>query len=115
LPDHIGWHCHWADHIGDISALLIVGVDIDYLASRRVCADVGASAGRDEIFVEHLQTVLGQGDKINLPSIGQFEVAERAARKGRNPQTGEPINIPASKAVKFRAGKALKDVVNGLA
>ena len=64
-------------------------------------------------FIEHLQTTLGQGDKISLPGVGQFEVAERAARQGRNPQTGEPINIPASKAVKFKAGKALKDAVNG--
>ena len=64
-------------------------------------------------FIEHLQTTLGQGDKISLPGVGQFEIAERAARQGRNPQTGEPINIPASKAVKFKAGKALKDAVNG--
>ena len=64
-------------------------------------------------FIEHLQTTLGQGDKISLPGVGQFEVAERAARQGRNPQTGETINIPASKAVKFKAGKALKDAVNG--
>jgi DNA-binding protein HU-beta len=63
--------------------------------------------------IEHLQTALGQGDKISLPGVGQFEVAERAARQGRNPQTGETIAIPASKAVKFKAGKALKDAVNG--
>lgn len=64
-------------------------------------------------FIEHVQTVLVQGDKISLPGVGQFEIAERAARQGRNPQTGEPIAIPASKAVKFKAGKALKDAVNG--
>ena len=63
-------------------------------------------------FIEHLQTSLGEGDKVNLPGVGQFEVAERAARQGRNPQTGETIAIPASKAVKFKAGKALKDAVN---
>ena len=63
-------------------------------------------------FIEHLQTTLGQGDKVSLPGVGQFEVAERAARQGRNPQTGEPIDIPTSKAVKFKAGKALKDAVN---
>ena len=63
-------------------------------------------------FIEHVQIVLGQGDKVSLPGVGQFEVAERNARQGRNPQTGEPINIPASKAVKFKAGKALKDAVN---
>lgn len=64
-------------------------------------------------FIEHLQTSLSQGDKVSLPGAGQFEVAERAARQGRNPQTGETINIPASKAVKFKPGKALKDSVNG--
>ena len=63
-------------------------------------------------FTEHLKTVLGQGEKVSLPGVGQFEVAERAARQGRNPQTGETIDIPASKAVKFKAGKALKDAVN---
>ena len=64
-------------------------------------------------FFEHLKTSLGQGDKVSLPGVGQFEVGERAARKGRNPQTGETIDIPASKAVKFKAGKDLKDAVNG--
>ncbi|MEM7042525.1 MAG: HU family DNA-binding protein [Pseudomonadota bacterium] len=64
-------------------------------------------------FIEHLQTTLGQGEKVSLPGVGQFEVADRAARQGRNPQTGEAIDIPASKAVKFKPGKALKDAVNG--
>jgi len=64
-------------------------------------------------FFEHLKMTLGEGDKISLPGVGQFEVAERAARQGRNPQTGETIDIPASKAVRFKAGKALKDAVNG--
>ncbi|MGI9486975.1 MAG: HU family DNA-binding protein [Geminicoccaceae bacterium] len=64
-------------------------------------------------FFEQLKTSLGQGDNVSLPGVGQFEVAERAARQGRNPQTGETIDIPASKAVKFKAGKALKDAVNG--
>jgi DNA-binding protein HU-beta len=63
--------------------------------------------------IEHVQTALGKGDKISLPGVGQFEIAERAARQGRNPQTGETIPIPASKAVKFKAGKALKDTING--
>ena len=64
-------------------------------------------------FIEHLQSSLSQGDKASLPGVGHFEVAERAARQGRNPQTGETIAIPASKAVKFKAGKALKEAVNG--
>ena len=64
-------------------------------------------------FIEHLQTSLGEGDTISLPGVGNFEVAERGARQGRNPQTGETIDIPASKSVKFKAGKALKEAVYG--
>ena len=52
------------------------------------------------------------GDKVQLVGFGTFEVAERAARTGKNPQTKEEIQIPASKAPKFKAGRALKDTVN---
>jgi len=55
---------------------------------------------------------LKKGDKVQLVGFGSFEVKKRAARKGRNPQTKEEIKIPASKAPVFKAGKALKDVVN---
>ena len=55
---------------------------------------------------------LVKGDKIQLVGFGSFEVRKRAARKGRNPQTKEEIKIPASKAPVFKAGKALKDLVN---
>ncbi len=55
---------------------------------------------------------LKRGDKVQLVGFGSFEVKKRAARKGRNPQTKEEIKIPASKAPVFKAGKALKDVVN---
>ena len=51
--------------------------------------------------------------KIQLVGFGTFEVSTRAAREGRNPQTGETMTIEASKSPKFKAGKALKDVVNG--
>ncbi|MGY3839462.1 HU family DNA-binding protein [Bacillus atrophaeus] len=54
---------------------------------------------------------LTKGESIKVPGVGTFEVRERAARKGRNIQTGEEILIPASKAVKFKPAKALKDVV----
>ena len=60
-------------------------------------------------FTETVAEQLKNGDKIQL--VG-FEVAERAARTGQNPQTGKAIEIPASKAPKFKAGKALKDTVN---
>ncbi|HUV76986.1 MAG TPA: HU family DNA-binding protein [Desulfobacterales bacterium] len=54
---------------------------------------------------------LGKGDSVSLIGFGTFKVAERKARKGRNPQTGEEINIAASKAPKFVAAKALKEAV----
>ncbi|MFA7386640.1 MAG: HU family DNA-binding protein [Thiohalobacteraceae bacterium] len=55
---------------------------------------------------------LKKGEQVALVGFGTFEVRERAARAGRNPQTGETINIKASKAPAFKAGKALKDAVN---
>ena len=55
---------------------------------------------------------LAEGDKVALVGFGTFEVAERAAREGRNPKTGETMPIAASKTPKFKAGKALKDMVN---
>ena len=63
-------------------------------------------------FVESVEEQLQKGDKIQLVGFGTFEVTERAARTGKNPQTGKEIKIPASKAPKFKAGKALKDLVN---
>lgn len=55
---------------------------------------------------------LVKGEKIQLVGFGTFEVSERAEREGRNPKNGEPMTIPASKTPKFKAGKALKDLVN---
>lgn len=55
---------------------------------------------------------LKKGEKVQLVGFGTFEVSTRPARKGRNPQTKKEITIPASKAPKFKAGKALKDAVN---
>ena len=55
---------------------------------------------------------LKKGDTVTLVGLGSFKVAERKARKGRNPQTGEEIEIKASKAPKFTPGKALKEAVN---
>ena len=72
-----------------------------------------AQAGQAIIaLIEHLQASLGSGDKIRLPGLGQFEIAECAAHQRRNPQTGETIAIPASKDVKFKASEALKDTIN---
>ncbi len=55
---------------------------------------------------------LAEGDKVQLIGFGTFDVAERAAREGRNPRTGETMKIEASKAPRFKAGKALKDKIN---
>ena len=63
-------------------------------------------------FVDVVTNALVKGDKVQLVGFGTFEVRKRAARKGRNPQTKEEIKIPASKAPVFKAGKALKDLVN---
>ena len=63
-------------------------------------------------FTDAVSEELVKGGKIQLVGFGTFEVAERAAREGRNPQTGETMKIEASKSPKFKAGKALKDMVN---
>jgi DNA-binding protein HU-beta len=63
-------------------------------------------------FTEVVTSELVKGEKVQLVGFGTFEVAKRSAREGRNPQTGETIKIKASKAPKFKAGKALKDSVN---
>ncbi len=63
-------------------------------------------------FTEVVTKELKNGGKVQLVGFGTFEVSERAAREGRNPQTGETMKIAASKAPKFKPGKALKDEVN---
>ena len=63
-------------------------------------------------FTEAVAEALVKGDKVQLVGFGSFEVRKKAARKGRNPRTKEEIKIPASKAPAFKAGKALKDMVN---
>ena len=63
-------------------------------------------------FTDVVAEALKAGDKIQLVGFGTFEVSERAAREGRNPRTGETMTIEASKNPKFKAGKALKDLVN---
>ena len=63
-------------------------------------------------FTEVVAKELKNGGKVQLVGFGTFEVSERSAREGRNPQTGETMKIAASKAPKFKAGKALKDAIN---
>lgn len=63
-------------------------------------------------FTDVVAEELKKGEKVQLVGFGTFEVAEREAREGRNPRTGETMTIAASKSPKFKAGKALKDSVN---
>lgn len=63
-------------------------------------------------FTDVVSEELAKGERIQLVGFGTFEVVERAERIGRNPKNGEQMTIPASKSPKFKAGKALKDVVN---
>ena len=63
-------------------------------------------------FTDIVADELKKGEKVQLVGFGTFEVSERAAREGRNPQTGKTMKIAACKAPKFKAGKALKDAVN---
>ena len=69
-----------------------------------------ATAAVDAVFAS-IQDTLAKGDKVQLIGFGNFEVRTRAARKGRNPQTGEEIGIAASKIPAFKPGKALKDAI----
>ena len=63
-------------------------------------------------FIDVVSEELKKGETVQLVGFGTFEVSERAAREGRNPQTGETMEIKASKTPKFKAGKALKDMMN---
>lgn len=66
-----------------------------------------------EAAVSAIKKALAEGDKVQITDFGTFEVRERAARTGKNPRTGETIEISASKVPAFKAGKTLKDAVNG--
>ncbi len=66
----------------------------------------------DEVFKNIIQA-LNQGDKIELRGFGSFRVRQRDARRGRNPKTGEPVDIPAKRVPYFKPGKELKELING--
>lgn len=84
---------------------------IDVLAEKAGTTKADAGKLLDAFTATVIET-LGKGDDIALVGFGTFSVAERAARDGRNPQTGETIKIKASKVAKFKAGKALSEAVN---
>ncbi|MCT6893458.1 MAG: HU family DNA-binding protein [Lactobacillaceae bacterium] len=83
---------------------------IDTVAQSTSLTKKDATRAVDAVF-ESIQDILSKGGKVQLIGFGTFEVRERAARTGRNPQTGEEIQIPASKVPAFKAGKALKESV----
>lgn len=83
---------------------------INALAERTQLSKKDASTAVNSMF-DLISESLGKGESVQLIGFGNFEVRERAARKGRNPQTGEEIDIAATKTPAFKAGKQLKDAV----
>jgi DNA-binding protein HU-beta len=83
-----------------------------------VATELGISQAKAKPIVETImstiKTALSKGDSVKIVNFAKFSVVQRKARLGRNPQTGEPLQIEAKKAVKFRSGKALADAVNGV-
>ena len=77
-------------------------------------ADISKAAAEKALkaFTEGVTGALKKGDKVSLVGFGTFDISKRAARTGRNPQTGATIQIKASNVPKFKAGKALKEAVN---
>jgi len=71
-----------------------------------------AAAEAVDATFDNIASALRSGDEVRIVGFGNFQVSHRKASSGRNPRTGEPIQIPASRVPKFRAGKALKDAVN---
>ena len=86
----------------------------DLVAAVAAAADMSKAdaAGAVDAVLDGITGALSGGDEVRLVGFGTFSVANRAATTGRNPRTGEKIQIPASKQPKFKAGKALKDAVN---
>ena len=84
---------------------------VDAMASNAGISKKDADAAL-KAFIEAVEGALKANDKVQLVGFGTFEVSERAAREGKNPQTGEKIKIAACKAPKFKAGKAFKDALN---
>ncbi len=83
---------------------------IDKMAKDANISKAAANKALDS-FIDGIKKTLKKGNKVTLIGFGTFSVGKRAARKGRNPQTGETIKIKASKTPKFKAGKAFKDAI----
>jgi len=86
----------------------------DFVNAVKEKADITKQSAEDisKAVFDVISESVANGEKVAIPGFGTFEVVERAARKGRNPKTGEEIDIPASKAVKFKVAKAFKETVN---
>ncbi|MGV0953211.1 MAG: HU family DNA-binding protein [Fluviibacter sp.] len=84
---------------------------IEVIAKEAKLSKAAAQAALDATVAAVVKAVT-KGDSVSLVGFGSFSSGKRAARTGRNPQTGEAIKIPAAKTVKFSAGKAFKDAVN---
>jgi DNA-binding protein HU-beta len=85
--------------------------DLVRFVSQKAGVTQKAAGEAIEAVVEGISSALQQGDAVSLIGFGSFKVVERSARAGRNPRTGEAIHIPASRAVKFTSGQALKQRV----
>ena len=84
---------------------------VNYMAEETGLTKADATRAIDATFAE-ITKALANGDKVPLVGFGTFSVSKRAAREGRNPKTGETVQIAARNAVSFKAGSALKDSVN---
>ncbi len=82
----------------------------DVVAARANLTKADASSAVDAVFLA-IEGALGRGESVSLIGFGTFSVSTRAARTGRNPRTGETIQIAASRVAKFKAGKGLKDAI----
>ncbi len=86
----------------------------DLIDAVAAAADISKAAANRAVdaTIENISNSLSRGESVMLIGFGTFDISERAARTGRNPQSGQPMQIAASKVVRFKAGKALKDQVN---
>jgi len=82
--------------------------DLAMFVSKKAAVSQKAAGAMIDAVLEGISSALERGDGISLIGFGSFKIVERSAREGRNPRTGEKLHISASKAVKFTAGKALK-------
>ncbi len=111
-----GTNRYLANSTGVVNAKILRGVFMNKAELIASVAEKAALTKKDAekavtAFLESIEDALTSGDKVQLVGFGTFEIRERAARKGRNPQTGEEIDIAAAKVPVFKAGKQLRESV----